>query len=141
MRDPDVAINLTPQKPRTQNNQDPEPDYNRFTVEVTVREYADIKPFVIEYRHPVFRLDENGDPKAVRAKSGPKTQHDARQLVELLPPSGLKHADWRRKASEAYGISQATFSRRLKEIKDLGLATLNEHNFWFPKPVKRLISG
>jgi hypothetical protein len=141
MRDPDVAINLTPQKPRAQERQDPEPDYNRFTVDVTVREYPDIKPFVIEYHHPLFRLDEHGDPKAVRAKSGPKTELDPRKLVELLPASGLRHADWRQKASEAYGISTATFNRRLNDIKRLGLVSLNEQNCWIPRPVKRLVPG
>jgi RecA-family ATPase len=131
MRDPDLALNFTPQK---KSDNDPEPDYTRFTVEAVPREYPDIPDFVVEFKFPLFAVDGSGDPKATRKKAGPKQKYSAVQIAELVGDGPMAHKDILEKAKNAYGASKGTINARLKEAEDAGMMKKDNDGFWISDP-------
>lgn len=127
IRDPDLAINLVPQK---LEGNEVELDYSRFTVKTIPRERPDIADYVIKFNYPLFAVDEDGDPKATRAKAGPKQKYSALQIAELVGDVPMAHKDILEKAKNAYGASKTTINDRLKEAELLKLLGQDDNGFW-----------
>jgi AAA domain len=108
-RDPAVIWTMTPHR-------SPE----CFTINVVTSDFAPIEPFVVRFAHPLFTIDKDLDPSDLRAPPRPKEEEKVDEKVEKMlavlrgadRKGGLDWTEW----SNAAGLPEATFSRKLKEL-------------------------
>ena len=119
-RDADTILTIT------QNKQP-----NCFGVEITRRHGPAIEPFGVQWNYPVLVRDANVDPEDIKA---PNPAHRPPKVTaeQLLPPliatdgnGGLTYGGWFALVGENLGISERTFNRRLKELKQAGTIFLS----------------
>jgi hypothetical protein len=106
-RDPDNLVTLT--------RHDTE---HAFTVDFTCRDFAPIAPFVVRWEYPLLVRDESLDPKAIKRPGAPSI-YKAQDLVELIEQNDdeLSTSALLEKAQEELGWKEATFYRKLGELK------------------------
>jgi hypothetical protein len=64
----------------------------------------------------------------------PKT-HDATEILGLLPPEGLKACEWQKLSATEYGIKEATFHRKRRELEASKMILRSVSGKW--QPIKR----
>ncbi len=117
-RDPDTFIAITPHKVP-----------GAFTVDITVRNYPEIKAFVVRWKYPLMHVDANLDPLQLReppAKSGKREKgekYTGGDLMELLGKDGPFDTveTFYNAAHAAAFLSKAEFKGLLKLIKTCSL--------------------
>jgi hypothetical protein len=108
-RDPDTIINFTKHE-----------EEDCFTVEMTLRNHAPVKPFVVRWTYPLFVTDGVLDPERLRqAGCKPSESLLSEKFLELLAEP-LSTVDWQKLAAAELGASPATFYRRKTELEDAG---------------------
>jgi hypothetical protein len=90
-----------------------------FTVEPILRNFAPVEAFAVRWQFPLMQLADDLDPDKLKQAGGRPTKHRAQDLLDLLPPEGLKNADWRAAADEN-GIGRSTFYDLRKTLKKRG---------------------
>jgi hypothetical protein len=88
-----------------------------FTVEATLRNFPPVQPFAVRWQFPLMRLDAALDPAKLKQAGGRKQEHDAGDLLALLPAGGLATTAWQTKAEKESGISRRTFYRLKKALE------------------------
>ena len=117
-RDPDSIITFT------RHEED-----RAFTVEMTLRNVAEINDFVVRFDDGLMSRDDALDPTALKQppRGGRPRKADAREIlgplivVEKNEPQGLLGTEWYEAVAESLGLSQSTFERRRKELGKAGL--------------------
>lgn len=104
-RDPDSLLTFT--KHETED---------AFTLDATLRNFPPVEPFVVRWQFPRFTPDGKLDPSKLKQAKGRKPDHEAADLLKLLPPGGLQNKDWLKAAAEK-GISQRTYFRLKKTLE------------------------
>ncbi len=113
-RAPDVFMTLTPHQ-----------EQDCYTVEATCRSFAKPEPFVARWEFPLWRRAEELDPDALkRAGAGRGAQFTVDQIMGLLPPDGLAHGDWAKKAKDELGCGKSTFNKLIRKAKQDGMAVV-----------------
>lgn len=109
-RDPDTIITVTRHKEK-----------ECFTVDVTLRNFPTVEPFVIRWKYPLMVRDTTLDPKDIaEPKSGRPKLYQPDELLSLLPSSGFCYTDWCDAAHEKLGISKSTFKTQIKKLDEDG---------------------
>jgi hypothetical protein len=121
-RDPDSIVNFTRHE-----------EQDAFTVELTLRNFAPVAPFVVRWQYPMMRRDESLDPSKLKKVGGRKAEHDASDLLSLLPEKGSTNQQWIKDAEEQRGISKRTFYRLRGQLEKGDQALLSKVNdLWMP---------
>lgn len=105
-RDPDAIITASPHK-----------EESAFAVEMTLRNFPPVEPFVIRWEYPRMRRDNTADPTQLRQARGGRSEEypvDAvlKYLVEPMTPGA-----WLKACGEETGISRKTFYRRIADAE------------------------
>lgn len=106
-RDPDSLVNMT----RHETD-------DAFTVDVTVRNFPPVDPFVVRWQWPVMVVDGDLNPARLR-KPGFEGQYDPKDLALLLSGKPLTSGEWKTRALEELGMSEKTFYRLKKQLKNV----------------------
>ena len=104
-RDPDAIIDLV-------NHEDD----NHYVVETIPRNYVRPPKLVVECDFPVFHVVEDGDPNKVRKPGGSKKKVSSIDALALCKPAGMKPATLKADIVKAYGCSEETARKRVKEL-------------------------
>ena len=92
-----------------------------FSVEMTLRNFAPPKPFVIRWEYPQMRRDDTMDPLQLRQpKCGRTVEFAAETIVNYLTEP-MSPSDWLKVCQDEIGISKRTFYRRIDEAHHSGL--------------------
>jgi len=118
-RDPDSILNFTRHE-----------EQDAFTVEMTLRNFKPVDPFVARWLYPLMRRDESLDPAKLKKPPGRTPQHSGDDILKLLAVDGLTATKWER-AAEKRGISRRTFYRLKNALEDSGQITLLKDK-WTP---------
>ena len=102
-RDPDTILNLTPHE-----------NADCFTVESTVRNFPPTEPFVLEWRYPLFRRQDDLDPTRLKTIGRPSDYTEEKAIDALHGRMDAK--DWRAEI----GCSERQFLRLKRALLDKG---------------------
>lgn len=105
-RDPDSIVNFTRHE---------EPD--AFTVEMTLRNFRQIAPFVVRWDYPLFRRSDDLDPKRLKQAIGRPKRHTVEKILKLLENNSLTTSDWQKKAKSEYDIPKTSFYELLEKVR------------------------
>ncbi|MFZ4776926.1 MAG: AAA family ATPase [Terrimicrobiaceae bacterium] len=109
-RDPDTILTMTAHgKEET------------YSVDVTLRNFAPLKPFCVEWVFPLMVKNDRLDPENLKDPAVKKVIHTPEKVLALLPEEGLTLADWKKAAigtEEEKIMSDRTFSQKKKELVD-----------------------
>lgn len=104
----DVMMTFTPHKEGD--------DY--MTVEMSLRNFAPIKPFVVHWICPRWvRDDENLNPSDLKTSRGPKEKNKPENALNALGDQTLTYTQW----EKATGMTESTFKRKKISLIDDGL--------------------
>jgi len=106
-RDPDNLVTLTKHEQE-----------HAFTVEVTLRDFAPLPPFVVRWEHPLLIRDDELDPAEIK-QPGPNLVYKAEDLLALIEQNDdeLSTSELLKKAKQEMGWKEASFYRRLADLK------------------------
>jgi|SRR6267378_2438867 len=124
-RHPDCLVMLTQHK-----------SDHAFTVDFVCRDFAPIKPFVVEWNHPVL-VPSKLDPEDIKTPGGRSKQYSAEQILEILAESDdqLSTTEFQKKVREECGMSAGLFYdffRQLKTENKIFKSKLSQN--WNTKP-------
>lgn len=112
-RDPDTFIAITPHK-----------IVSAFTIDVTLRNHPEIKPFVVRWKFPLMQLDGGLDPSQLREPAKPrgKAAVDKYSVDDLFVILEKKRRfataqDYYEAAHKEDFVSKADFKRLLPKVK------------------------
>lgn len=129
-RDPDTIMTVIQHK---------EP--NHFVVDLTLRNFKPIDPFVIRWEAPLMLRVEGMDPGDLKEpRSGRKEIYKDEELLSLLPSSGFCNTDWAQAAREHLDMSKSTFNKRLKQLDEEGLVEKID-GIWCPVSLGAIIEN
>ena len=95
----------------------PHEEADAMAVEMALRNFAPVDPFVVRWEHPLWVRDDQLDPaKLHRNRGGATVIHTATKLLEALGSKSLTSSEWQK----ASGMTESTFLRRKKELEHSG---------------------
>lgn len=95
----------------------PHEDEDCMTVEMALRNFSPIEPFVVRWIYPRWQRDDEMDPKELKRAGGKFAETiTAADLLDALGDSTMTPAEW----IKAAGISRSSFYRKRQELVDLG---------------------
>jgi hypothetical protein len=106
-RDPDSLVFFTKHE-----------EEDAFTVEMILRNFPPVAPFVAKWQWPLFRREESLDPGRLKQIGGRPAKHQPEMLLESLGDRRLRTTEWRKLASDEYGISPTRFFELLKRLEE-----------------------
>lgn len=106
-RDPDSLITITPHEIE-----------GAFTIECTLRNFAPRPAFCVRWDWPLLRPADDLDPAQLKQAPGRPQEWTSETVLGLLPAGGATFSTWADIAA-GKGISESTFKRRVKELRDL----------------------
>ena len=77
-----------------------------FTVEVTVRNFKPVAPFVVRWQYPLMRPDESLDPARLKLAGGRPKRHTVEALLRLLGDQSLSTVEWQKHAQTESGMPE-----------------------------------
>ena len=120
-RDPDSILSFTQHEVQ-----------DAFTVEMTLRNFAPVQPFVVRWLYPLMRRDESLNPAKLKKATGRKKEYSGEDILKLLTKEGLTTTAWL-KAADGRGISKATFYRLKNPLSDSRAITETEGKWTLAK--------
>jgi hypothetical protein len=119
-RDPDAILTATPHR-----------EEGCFTVDCTLRDFAQVAPFGVRWTYPRMTRDATLDPlELLQPKTGRPSAYSMTDILRHIgtDPQSLK--DWQRRCQEDGGISRMTFFRLKREALQRGVVTQTESGLW-----------
>jgi hypothetical protein len=110
-RDPDAIITATAHE-----------DDAAFSVEMTLRNFAPVDPFVIRWQYPRMVRDDMADPTRLRQPKGRSESYPVADIVACLTEP-MTADRWFKACAEDLGCTRATFYRRKPDAERAGLVT------------------
>ncbi len=101
----DTYVNLTPHE-----------EEKSYSVEVTVRDFAPVEPFVITFEHPVMMRNERLNPKKLKTALCKEPVYTVEDLVDLLVVEDLSKSELKEKAIQEVGMSSSLFYRLFNQL-------------------------
>jgi hypothetical protein len=106
-RDADTIISLTRHE-----------EENCYTVDLTVRNLKQTPSFVVQWNFPLMEIREGLDSADLAGKGGrPSKSHQA-DLLALLQGKGLTSTEFQKEAFSELDMSEGTFNRELRVLKE-----------------------
>lgn len=103
----------------------PHEEQDAMTIEMSLRNFAPVQPFVVRWEYPRWIRDAQLDPMAMKkasTKAGTfQEKHTAAQLFDVLGDQLLTASEWERKS----GFSRATFYRKRQELVEAKRVSLS----------------
>ena len=124
-RDPDAILTATPHK-----------EEGCFTVDCTLRDFAQVAPFGVRWTYPRMTRDATLDPlELLQPKTGRPSAYSVQDVLRHIgtDPQSLKA--WQGRCQEDGGISRMTFFRLKREALQRGVVTQTESGLWHT-PIK-----
>lgn len=94
----------------------PHEEEDAMTVEMSLRNFAPVEPFVATWNHPRWSTDNKLDPTKLKQRGGSKERHSADSLLNCLGEKSLNFTDW----LDASGLTESTFKRKRNDLLDAG---------------------
>lgn len=116
-RDPDTLVCLTAHK-----------NDGEFTCDVTTRDFAPVKPFVVKWNYPLLEKCSS-DPKDIKTPGRPRgSGFDPEDLMTLIEENDgeLSTMELWEKAEKELGWAKRTFFKKLNELKKAGKIFLSK---------------
>ena len=107
-RDPDCLLMLTRHQ-----------EEDAFTVELTLRNFAPVKPFVVRWKFPLFTRADDLDPQKLK-QSGRSPKHDNRELLTAILHTSLEAPISLTKWADLAGVSRTTLGDYAKNFRLYG---------------------
>ena len=89
----------------------PHEEAEAMTVEMSLRNFAPVAPFVVKWDHPRWTRDGQLDPSKLK-RAGAKEKHSAGDALRALGSKTLGYAEWQK----ATDMSDTTFRRKRNEL-------------------------
>lgn len=103
-RDPDAILTMTEHE-----------EQHAFTMDLILRNFPPIEPFVIKRHHPLMQIDSDLDPQSIKQKPN-STKVTAQQVLECLT-NDTHRKDWWASVHRIYPkLSEDTFDRRRESL-------------------------
>ncbi len=119
-RDPDAILTATPHR-----------EEGCFTVDCTLRDFAQVAPFGVRWTYPRMTRDATLDPlELLQPKTGRPSAYSVHDVLRHIgtDPQSLK--EWQRRCQEDGGISRMTFFRLKREALQRGVVIQTEAGLW-----------
>lgn len=91
-----------------------------YTLEATCRSFAKPDPVVVRWQYPLWTVADELDPERLKRALGRPAKYSIDDLLDLLPPEGLTHGDWFKKAKQDIGIGKTRFNELVRMAKGEG---------------------
>jgi hypothetical protein len=102
-----------------------------FSVEMTLRNFPQPKPFVIRWEYPQMRREDMLDPKDLKQVTmGRKPEHDIDDIMALLTDTGMTTGDWQKAVITETGMCRSLFYRLRNTAEDQGIITKSGGGKW-----------
>jgi hypothetical protein len=106
---------------------------NAFVVEATLRNHPPMEPFCVTFDFPLMKIASDLNPADL--KQAPTGQRktattSADKIVALLDAEPLAFADWSKVARDTLVISQSTFEKYFRIVRDDGRIKKTEDEKW-----------
>ncbi len=101
----DVMLTFTPHE---------EPD--AMTVEMALRNFAPVEPFVVRWDHPRWARDGQLDPSRLKQRGGRSETQPAGKALKALAGATMTYSEWHK----ASGMAETTFRRKRDELLESG---------------------
>ncbi len=95
----------------------PHEEDEAMTVEMSLRNFAPVRPFVVRWEYPRWTRDGALDPAKLKTSRGPKEKHKPESVLHALGDVLMGYSEW----EKATGMSSTTFKRKRQELLDSGL--------------------
>lgn len=106
-RDPDAILTATP------HDAD-----GAFTLDLTLRDFAPVEPFVIRWDFPRMHRDTTLDPANLRKpKTGRAAQYTVGDILKHLGTEPLSSGEWKQACQDEQGISNGTWYTLKREAE------------------------
>ncbi len=92
----------------------PHEEEESMTIEMSLRNFAPVSPFVVTWQHPRWSRSEGLDPAKLKQRGGSKERHSSDDLLKCLGDKILSFKDW----LDASGLTESTFKRKRNELLD-----------------------
>ena len=93
----------------------PHEEDEAMTIEMALRNFAPVAPFVVRWDYPLWQRDEGLDPTKLR-KSGRTSTQTADKALAALGTATMTYTEWKKAAQ----MSESTFRRRREELSSAG---------------------
>lgn len=91
-----------------------------FTVESTLRNFAQVDPFVVRWDYPLMRPDGTLDPSKLKQAGGRPKQYTPDAILDALGDQSLTTSEWQKQAEDETGAKSRTFHLLKGELQKLG---------------------
>lgn len=102
----DTYVNLTPHE-----------EEKSYTVEVTVRDFAPVDPFVITFEHPVMFRDESLNPKKLKTPISKEPMYSVDDLLRVLAVENKTKRDLKTSVMIETGMKESTFNKLFRQLE------------------------
>lgn len=102
----DTYVNLTPHEKE-----------KSYAVEVTVRDFPPVDPFVITFEHPVMVRNEQLNPKKLKTAISKEPVYSVDDLLKVLVVENRTKRDLKVAVSEETGMKDSTFNKLFKQLE------------------------
>jgi RecA-family ATPase len=107
-RDPDTILVLTRHE-----------EENAFSVDVTLRNFEQVKPFATRWKYPLMTRDNVLDPKKLKQPPKPEPKYVVSQVLLALGSEWKTYTDWKEAAINQTGMGESTFDRLRKQAEKM----------------------
>lgn len=101
----DVMLTFTP------HEQD-----DAMTVEMALRNFAPVEPFVVRWEYPRWQRDGTLRATDLKSARGARERHNPKSVLDALGDDFMGFAEWQRRT----GLGDSTFKRKRQELLDCG---------------------
>ncbi len=95
----------------------PHEEDDAMTIEMSLRNFAPVKPFAVRWEYPRWQRDDSLNPSDLKTQRGRKEENSSDDALAALGSDLLTFGEWRKRA----GMSVGTFSRKKNELESAGL--------------------
>lgn len=94
----------------------PHEEEEAMTVEMALRNFAPVEPFVVRWEHPLWHRDSGLDPANLKRSGGAKVKHSVDDVLTKLGHQQMTFTQWHK----VTGLAETTFRRKANELKATG---------------------
>ena len=92
----------------------PHEEADSMTVEMSLRTFAPVEPFVVSWTYPRWSIEKSFDPEKLKRRGGPKEKNSASTLLDTLGDKLMSNSEW----LKASGMNECTFRRKRDALID-----------------------
>jgi hypothetical protein len=104
-----------------------------FALDFILRNHRPQEAFCVRWKFPLMERDDSLDPadlKQQAKRAGRPRETSDEKLLALLEPQPLTAGTWQERAEQGLKMSEGTFWRRLRELRESGRIKKNENEEW-----------